>query len=232
MSALERRFTDDEMRRIFEDAARAEARPTAPPAAQGHTLAELHDIARQVGISGTDIDRAVANLDAPPATIEVPSARFLGFALTLHEERMLRRALSDSELSLLTRQVERVANRPGFTQLEGNWAEWQDRKERLYVGIVRGRGTTHVRIIADHSREFMAGAGAIGLFGVYYALQAAGLPTPTSGSGLAALLIAGATYGVIRLFWEWRTRIARGHMQDLLDILEDSLPAQQDSSNL
>ncbi len=145
-------------------------RPRAHYAAEAHTLAEIHDIARQVGIPADNIDRAVGNLDGP-ARVEPPASRFLVFDLTLHEERVLARALSDDEMRHLTRQTERVANRPGTTQQKGNWVEWRDRKERLYVGVVRSQGKTHVRIIADHTREFVAGAGVIGLIGVGSALQ-------------------------------------------------------------
>jgi hypothetical protein len=232
MTPLERRYSDEELRRILEAATNAEAHSATSASLEreheGHTLAEIRDIARQVGINPVDIDRAAADLDAPAET--KPANAFLGFDLTLHEERVLPRALSDGEMRHLVQLTEQVAHRTGNVRQHDNWTEWQDRKQRLYVGMVRGGDRTHIRVIADHKREFIAGAGAIGLFGLVNVIQTASIGSYVAGAAVVALLIGGLTFGAISLYWKWRTQVSRRNMQELLDILEESLPPAKANS--
>ncbi len=89
--------------------------------------------------------------------------------------------------------------------------------DRPYVGVVRGRGRTRVRVMAELSREPVVRAILIGAPGAS-SLQAVSGLDPVQGGALA-LLIATATSGPIRLYWSWRNGVTRGR----LEILENAV---------
>jgi hypothetical protein len=219
---LERRFSDDELRRILEDAAAAGLRSERLPVAAGYTLTEIRDIAREAGIDRADIDRAAANLIAggtPPSG----TASRLPFARVLHHERVIPRRLTDREMHWLIRQVELVVDRPGTVVESDDLAEWRDEKARIYVGVARGHAQTRLRVIADESGELIGGSLLIGVMAVIT------MPAATSSASSAAavaggLLVAGATGALIGLYWKWRNGKTRREMRELLDILGDAIP--------
>jgi hypothetical protein len=220
---LERRFSDDELRRILEDAAEAGVRSERSPVAAGYTLAEIRDIAREAGIDRADIDRAAANLIAggtPPST----TRSRLPFARVLHHERVIPRRLTDREMHRLITQVELVVDRPGKVVENDDLAEWQDEKARIYVGVARGRSQTRLRVITDESGELIGGSLLIGVMGVIT------MPAATSSASSAAavaggLLVAGVTGALIGLYWKWRNGKTRREMRELLEILGDAIPS-------
>jgi len=221
-NAPQRRYSDDELRRILEAASHPSPSSADHPATDGHTLEDIREIAREVGIDERAIDRAAADLDAAvPARQPVTS--FLGLPLTLHEERVIPRALTDHEMRRIGELAARVVNRDGVLRQRGDWVEWQDVKERVYIGVVREGTRTHIRVIGDHAREFIGGLIVIGFAGL--ASIADSLRGSTAAGLAAALLAAAITVGGISLFWKWRAHVARGNMQELLDILEDALPS-------
>jgi hypothetical protein len=219
---LERRFSDDELRRILEEATEVGTRPERSPAAAGYTLSEIRDIAREAGIDRADIDRAAANLIAggtPPSRTESR----LPFARVLHHERVIPRRLTDREMHWLIRQVELVVDRPGSVVESDDLAEWRDEKARIYVGAARGRSQTRLRVITDESGELIGGSLLIGVMAVIT------MPAATSSASSAAavaggLLVAGATGALIGLYWKWRNGKTRREMRELLDILGDAIP--------
>ena len=212
---LERRYSDEELRRIIEDATRTEIQPREVAHQQeGHTLAEIREIAQEVGIDPDEVDRAAASLLASESIDAAPSSSV--FSRVLHEETIISRPLTNSEMRLVAMQAERVMGRRGSLYSQGDLVEWRDRRDRLYVGIVRGVDRTRVRMIADQSSELFAGTFVIGALGTIM------VPT-VAGSGTTAIpglvLLAGAVFGVIRLFWKRRRHEARGELKELLDIL-------------
>ena len=215
----ERQYSDDELRRILEDATRSELQPKEVARQQeGLTLAEIREIAREVGIDPGAVDRAAASLLATESIDAAPSSRV--FSRVRHEETMIPRPLTDSEMRLVAMQAERVLGRRGSLYSAGDFVEWRDGRNRLYVGIVRGEQRTRVRVIADQSSELFAGSAAIGGLGLML------VPT-VAGSGMATIpglvLLAAAVYGVIRLFWKQRRDQARKDLKELLEILVDAV---------
>jgi len=227
----ERRYSDDETRRIFEEAARSHAAsgPVAgePAGSSGFTLEQLREIGREAGIDPANVDRAAANLDAVGATDVSAATRAvnagpLGLPTTLHEERTVARRLTDQQMRFIGEQVQRIINRPGSLRQTGDWIEWKDNRDRIYVGVVRGDDRTRIRAIADQARALIRGSLAVS----FITLVSAGSLTSVA-SSLAPLpqvvLAGGLAAGAGWLFWKWRTRIERHHMNELLDILEDSV---------
>jgi hypothetical protein len=217
----DRRYSDEELRRIIEDAALSEARgETVARSQSGHTLADIREIAKEFGIDPAAIERAAANLIASQQPAGAARG-WLDFPRVIHEETVIPRPLTNDEMRRLTIQAERVVGRRGSIRETGNWVEWRDPQNRVYVGIVRGHEQTRVRAIADHSRELMAGAFVLGGLGIGSLQLVAGAGTlATAVAGVA--IIASATFGLIRLHWKWWTDNGRGHLQELLQILEDT----------
>ena len=106
--------------------------------------------------------------------------------------------------------------RHGMLSVAGPWVEWRDSKGRLYLGMVRGEQRTHLRAIADYSGEVITGAVAIALLGVLLLA-----PAEQIGSVGVAGVIA-ATISAIGLFWRWRSKVARGYLRELIDLIKDS----------
>ena len=215
----ERRYSDEELRRIIEDATRSELQPKEVARQQeGLTLAEIREIAQEVGIDPQAVDRAAAGLLASESIDAAPSSRVL--SRVVHEETIIPRPLTDSEMRLVALQAERVLGRRGSLYSAGDFVEWRDGRNRLYVGIVRGEQRTRVRVIADQTSELFPGSAAIGGLGLIM------VPTVV-GSGTTAIpglvLLAVAVYGVIRLFWKQRLDQARRDLKELLEILVDAV---------
>lgn len=218
---VERRYSDEELRRILEDATLSEQQHgSLSSGGEGHTLAAIREIAQEVGIDPAEVDRAAANLVASES-IDRPSPAAGGFARVLHEELVIRRSLTNAEMRLVAVQAERVLGRRGTLRDSGDWVDWRDGKDRLYVGVVRGRDKTRIRVIADQSAELLTGSGVIGVMGLLSLQTASGLNTPAAVVVVAA--IAGATFGLIKLYSRWRSNITRSNMQELLEILEDAV---------
>lgn len=215
------RFSDEELRRIFEDAAQSETRRGTPvQSGKGYTIADIREIAQEVGIDSAAIDRAAANVlasEEAPAT----SSHWLGFSRVVHAESVIRRGLSSAEMRLVALQAERILGRRGQLRDSGDWVEWRDIKDRLYVGVVRGENRTRIRVIADQSRELVLGGSVIGILGAGSLQTAFGLqPVPAI---ILSALIAAATWGVVKFYWRWRSSVTAGHVQDMLEILEDAV---------
>jgi hypothetical protein len=119
--------------------------------------------------------------------------------------------LTDEEMISLVHHLESVVPWAGMVRQAGSWVEWRDKRDRLYMGVVRGNDQTRIRLIADQANELKAGAGllafgsmlAMGAFGSFFAL----IPIGAVGLGAAGIL------------WNWRSRTTRAHLRELLEIL-------------
>lgn len=141
----ERRYSEDEVRRILELATRAEAsaRPDTP-AAGGLTLADLREIAGEVGIPAPLVTRAAKELDrrdpgtttggalaAPPGARLHP--RVLGLPLGAEHEVRLPRNPTDEEWGSLVLDLRRTFAAGGRAESVGSVREW--RNGNLHVAV-------------------------------------------------------------------------------------------------
>jgi hypothetical protein len=216
----DRRFSDSELARILDEATKSEARSdlvAGPP--EGYTLEEIRDIAREAGIDPSHVDRAAAGLlasdESPrPTTGRFTLARLLHEELVtaVHDELVIDRSLTDDEMLSVVHQLESILPWRGRLRQFGNWVEWRDVKDRLYLGVVRGNDQTRIRVIANQLPELQVGAAAISMGSM---MAMAGL------GGFVALLPVGIVgLGTIGIFWKWRTRVTRGRLRELLEIIE------------
>lgn len=212
MSSSPRRYSDAELRRILARAAAADSEAgSSSSSADGHTLAEIREVAREAGIDPAGVDRAAAALE-PPAATHV----FLGFPLTFQKEAVLPHRLTRGQMLSITREADRLLGGAGTVSEGDGWLQWHNEQKRTFVGMVRSTDATRVRVISDQAHAFIAGVGAIGLTGsiltmnVLFNLGGAGDLLIAAGMGVG-------TYGGMRLYWSQRCRGAVTRMQRMLD---------------
>ena len=104
MENSDRRYTDQEVALVLQRAAEIEERgPSDTPAARGLTLGELHEIAREVGLSPAVIDEALTTLQTRR---RAGGSSLLGAPLTRRVARGVPRHLGDEALRRLIRVTE------------------------------------------------------------------------------------------------------------------------------
>lgn len=118
-----RRYSEEEVRQIFELASRhelAEVRPAG--AAEGMTLAAIQEIGEEVGIEPTAVARAAAALDG--RVLVVPPARTLGMPVGVGRVVPLPRPLTDGEWDRLVAELRATFGARGRVSAVGELREW------------------------------------------------------------------------------------------------------------
>jgi len=121
----DRHYNEDEVAAIFRAAAEGSDSRTLPGGrADGLTLDDLQDIAREVGISPTAVSRAAQSLDRPRGAA-VPQT-FLGLPIAVERTVALDRNLTDTEWELLVVQLREVFHARGTVRAQGSMREWSN----------------------------------------------------------------------------------------------------------
>ena len=121
----DRHYDEDEVAAIFRAAAEGSDSRTLPGGrADGLTLDDLQDIAREVGISPTAVSRAAQSLDRPRGAA-VPQT-FLGLPIAVERTVALDRNLTDTEWELLVVQLREVFHARGTVRAQGSMREWSN----------------------------------------------------------------------------------------------------------
>ncbi len=118
-----RRYSDDEVESIFAEATRS-VQPAAPrrTEAEGLTLADLHEIGREIGVDEAAITHAAAALEVRGEP--QPRRRFLGFPVGVGRTADLPGPLSDREWERLVVDLRDTFNARGNLRREGSLREW------------------------------------------------------------------------------------------------------------
>lgn len=225
LMADERRYSDEELRRILAEATKAEDAPGRPadvvvPSGphDGFTLREIQEIAREAGIDPGAVERAARNLPLP-RPIRVPLEPAGPFARIIRGESVIDRVLGDREMRSVALEAERVLGRRGRVERRADSVEWRADEERLTVVVARDGSGTRIRVACDQSPDLVRGSiflGACGLAGTVLALTVGG---PVLLAGLP--LIAGGTIGLIWLHALGRSARTRDRLRELLEQLDD-----------
>lgn len=117
----ERRYTPDEVSAIFERASEKERTLPASSEATGLTLAELQDIAREVGISPESVSLAAESLDHTAAPT---SATFLGLPISVARTVEFNRKISDTEWESLVADLRTTFAANGSLRYDGPFRQW------------------------------------------------------------------------------------------------------------
>lgn len=116
----ERRYTKDEVRKIFELATTPTEQPASTPEASGLTLAEVQGIGREVGLESALVARAAAALDAKPLR------RSLGLPIEVGRVVHLERNLTDHEWDQLVAELRSTFRAKGKISAHGGIREWRN----------------------------------------------------------------------------------------------------------
>ena len=210
-----RRFTSDEVRRILEAATQPEPAGASPPTSlEGFTLAEIQEIAEEVGIDPDRVQRAsLALVHRVPLETNVS----LG---TYQRERRLQRLLSPEDMWFVAQEADRYFKVEGQVRQTHGYLEWHSTEARAFVGLVNESGTTRVRAILDRAPRFFLGGGAIGAvagFSMLRLVSEVGGVAGAVGAAVVAVVAAGAVTG----FWRWSRASTIRRIEDLLTLMTE-----------
>jgi hypothetical protein len=203
----ERRFNDQEVAKILESAL-SENMDRALPArtSEGMTLAELQDIAREVGIDPVGVERAALALSEPAGR----RSPMLGAPTTVQHERTVEGEVSQEHMQELVTTIRRVMARQGVVSVELDSLEWRARDAlgARYVSITPGKGRTLIRALGN----FRDGVAA--LFGGGTVL------------GLAAPVVAAAAFFPARFVWRRKARQEEDDLRAVVARLAEQLAGE------
>lgn len=124
----ERRYSDDEVRQIFDRAAQAEPQAVGSggSTATGLTLAELQEIGSEAGLAPEAVARAAASLAQPsdsalPAVERLPLLRI---PVGLNQTVPLGRTVDEAEWGWLVMHLREMFRARGQTETAGGFREW------------------------------------------------------------------------------------------------------------
>lgn len=200
-----RRYDEDEVALILRTAANPSA---AAPAAHGTglTLAQIQDIASEVGIDPHAVERAAHALalrDAPPAS------PVLGGPVAPQYEQMVDVAVRSADYPDLVLAIRRAMGRQGIVSTELGALEWRARDAGggRYVSVRPMGERTLVRVLGnlrDSAFLLFVGSGSLGGALTAAALKALGLAAML-GVGMFPVIVLGA-YLPGRFLFRWRSR--------------------------
>ena len=191
-----RRYRDDEVRRIFEQASREE-RTTLPvrSLSEGLTLGELQEIGREVGLDEAAVAEAAAALDLRVS--ELPRRRSMGMPIEVGRTIALSRSPTDAEWERFVAELRTTFGARGRVTSEGGLREWAN--GNLYACIEPAEVGYQLRL--GTLKGDAAALNALGVTGVvtgavtFGALLMSGglqeavfVPWMISASGIAAIL--------------------------------------------
>lgn len=152
----ERRYREEEVRRIFEAAARegeVDGRALVPT--EGPTLAELQAIGREVGLAPERIAQAARALNQPGGAL--PRRTHFGMPVAVGRIVDLPRAPTDREWELLIGELRATFGARGKVRSEGSLREWSNGNlhacieptetgHRLRLGTLKGNALAMTRM--------------------------------------------------------------------------------------
>lgn len=196
-SMAERRFTDPEIRTIFEratDATRVEQH-RSPAASEGMTLAELQEIGREVGISPEGIERAANLLTMAPAR---EPRRFLGLPMGVERTVELGRRFTDDEWEQLVVLLRETFNARGRATQQGSLRQWTNGNlQALLEPTANGQRVRMRTFKGDAPVRLVTGGGMLAVSLI--ALVAAVVRGATGDTGMVVAIAALGGMGAMML---------------------------------
>lgn len=225
----DRHYNDDEVAAIFRAATeRAESRTLPGGRADGLTLDDLQDIAREVGISPTAVSRAAQSLDRP-RDATVPQT-FLGLPIAVERTVTLDRNLTETEWDLLIVQLREVFHARGTVRTQGTMREWSNGNLHALLEPTPTGYQLRLGTFKSNARVSTAvGALMLGMSAVVGVTVAAHGTLADVAPGIAALTAIGASLvanGALRLP-RW-ARLRRRQMDDVAAQLTQMMEDRRD----
>ena len=215
MSDTSRRYTREEMERILEAASEAEPSTGRPRPSSGEfTLAEIKEIAGEVGIDPRRVEQASRALTERTSLDPKVS---LG---TYQLERRFERLLTPDEMRFVAQEADSYFGVKGRIRQTGGYLEWQSPEARAFVGLVHESGRTRVRVILDRASQVLLGGGLMGVVGFALMVRVASASTGALGvvgAGVVAVLTAAVIVG----FSRWRRASIMRRIEALLKLMTE-----------
>jgi hypothetical protein len=172
----ERRYDDEEVAAIFEQASTTERTGLpASPEGRGVTLAALQDIGREVGISPEAIAQAARALDR---TGRPKSRTFMGLTIGVGRTVEFDRPLSDADWERLVADLRETFEARGVVRYDGPFRQWTNGNLQALVEPTASGHRVRLQTVKGDSRALMT--GGLGMLGM----------------SLAAFIAIGATAGI------------------------------------
>lgn len=155
----ERRYSEEEVAKIFERAAenqQSTKRQLAP--AEGMTLADLQEIGRDVGISPALVAEAAKSLDTPKSQ---HSRHLLGLQIGVGRTIELGRRLSPAEWDRLVVDLRETFDARGVVKSEGNFKQWTNGNLQALVEPTATGDRVRLQTIKGSARSAMVGGLAL-----------------------------------------------------------------------
>lgn len=205
----DRRYTDQEVALVLQRAAEIEEqRSSGPSEARGLTLHELHEIAREVGLSSAVIDEALTALQTRPRS---KGGSLLGAPLSYKTIRGVPHHLGDEAFQRLIRVTEDCVDVTGtVTHALGTvrWTSMSSGHKLTQVSLSSSKDETQIRVVQRYPAglrailHFLPGAWGAALGAAIAAsLGVASIGTIGIGVGAATLGI-----GIGRSIWQMLAR--------------------------
>ena len=145
----ERRYTDNEVALILRRAVELGGE-TGPPRPEGLSLAEIQQVAREVGIDPVTVVRAATAL---PTRKRDRLAAILGGPMHYRLDATTPRRASDADLGRILQSIRRAAGRQGRATQVLDSVEWRTSGERegsqLFVTVTTGDDGTTIEVTGD-----------------------------------------------------------------------------------
>lgn len=223
----ERRYSDEEFALILRTAAEVETGPEVAPPRTGLTLAEIKEIAAEVGIDPNRVAKAAALL---PSSVEDGLSRLIGGHPRHRLEHTVPVEVSSSELGRLLDLARREMDTQGETREVLGGLEWQGGTSTtsVRVAITPREGETVLQASTDRT-EAMAGilAGVTLPVGGVIAVTLGKLVFGETDAGILAALVSGLAPAFLfaRSVWKRSTRRWRERLFQLMDAMAREVEA-------
>ena len=226
----DRRFTDREMRLIFERAGEADVGAERD---RGYSLAEIQEIAAQAGLNPTDVARAASTIRSHTASYPV-----LGGPIRFHASHTLESKLADHGIASVALKIREATGFHGELRDVPGGAEWRVRSAMGLVVVDFTPRGTRTRIDLTVARDDEAAVTAIGVgfaglvtgVAVSIAAVASLHVIPVVGIGIGAVAAIGGAWAGMRLVWSRAARRWARKTDALMKAISDA--AEQSTSDL
>lgn len=222
----EHRYSDKELGMILKLAVERQE-SVSYSKSDGLSLAEIQQLAAEIGIDPKFITEAAAALEAQS---ESQGSSFLGAPTKFRFERTVTGEVPESEFSEIIEVIRRATGLQGqvthmLDSLE--WKGWDNFDRHTFVTIKGRRGETKIKVFGHWWGPAFILYGVTSLGGLLATLGIGLLIHPTSAVGVGAIVAGGlgSTYLTARTLWQRISRQTESRLRKLLGQVEEAVAA-------